>query len=159
MLSRPDIVDIRVSFYNALEADFPVGSFVFCQGTLVALEGGAIPPIILVRAISHEVAFATMDETIGKQRKQSRIDQSNQALNALVTSLQSAPRLATMPNPSGKSRTASVRWQRLPGREAREIGKGPPAPTPKSQGLPGAAYVPESDIMAGNRHQTKRQRC
>ena len=28
MLSRPDILDIQVNFYNTLEADFPVGTFV-----------------------------------------------------------------------------------------------------------------------------------
>jgi hypothetical protein len=52
MLTRPDILDIRISFHNALGAVFPIGSFVFCQGTMVAVEGGAIPPVILVRATS-----------------------------------------------------------------------------------------------------------
>ena len=52
MLSRPDILDIQVNFYNTLEADFPVGIFVFCQGTLVALECGTVTPKIKVRAIS-----------------------------------------------------------------------------------------------------------
>jgi len=52
ILSRPEIFDIQVNFFNVLGSDFPVGSFVFCQGTLVALEGGAISPKILVRAAS-----------------------------------------------------------------------------------------------------------
>ena len=50
ILSRPDIFTIKVNFFNALGAEFPLGSLVLCQGTLVVIEGGSVPPILSVRA-------------------------------------------------------------------------------------------------------------
>ena len=51
-LSNPDLIGIRVNYFNASKNDFPVGSLVFCQGTMTVLESVSNDPVLSVRATS-----------------------------------------------------------------------------------------------------------
>ncbi|KAN0066777.1 hypothetical protein V8E54_010020 [Elaphomyces granulatus] len=51
-LSNPDLIGIRVNYFNASKNDFPVGSLVFCQGTMTVLESVSYDPVLSVRATS-----------------------------------------------------------------------------------------------------------
>ncbi|KAN0083599.1 hypothetical protein V8E54_002687 [Elaphomyces granulatus] len=51
-LSKPDLFGIQVNYFNASKNDFPVGSLVFCQGTLTVQESVTSDPVLSVRATS-----------------------------------------------------------------------------------------------------------
>ena len=51
-LSNPDLIGTRVNYFNASKNDFPVGSLVFCQGTMTVLESVSNDPVLSVRATS-----------------------------------------------------------------------------------------------------------
>ena len=51
-LSNPDLIGIRVNYFNASKNYFPVCSLVFCQGTMTVLESVSNDPVLSVRATS-----------------------------------------------------------------------------------------------------------
>jgi hypothetical protein len=51
-LSKPDLFGIRVNYFNSSKNDFPVGSLVFCQGTMTVLESVSNDLVLSVRATS-----------------------------------------------------------------------------------------------------------
>jgi hypothetical protein len=51
-LSKPDLFGIQVNYFNASKNNYPVGSLVFCQGTMTVLESMANDPVFSVRATS-----------------------------------------------------------------------------------------------------------
>ncbi|KAN0071977.1 hypothetical protein V8E54_009706 [Elaphomyces granulatus] len=60
-LSKPDLFGIQVNYFNASKNDFPVGSLVFCQGTLTVLESVTSDP-----ANSHATPAAAQSPKVIK---------------------------------------------------------------------------------------------
>ena len=62
MTQHPVLFGIRVNYFNASKNDFPVGSLVFCQGTMTVLESVSNDPVLSVRATSLLRLFSFVDQ-------------------------------------------------------------------------------------------------